>query len=161
MDTIEINRWATSNENLRENFAGTFACDKLPREKLDELTLPQYFVINSCKASLNSVNFCHWTSLAVFSKRIFYFDSSGLPTHLSNVHIREFIQLQNKIVHSSRKQIQGFSSSLCGLFCLTFMACIALKISFKSFLSFFRNNHNLDKNDGVVRKLFKQTFIKK
>lgn len=159
MDTLQINKLAYSNEAFGSRFAGTFPCDKLPTRRLEDNLLPQYFVINSCEANLNSVNFCHWVALIVYPKKIIYFDSSGLPTHLSNIYIRDFIAMQRKDVQSSTKAIQGFNSNLCGLFCLTFMACLGLNISLKSFLSFFKNDLDLDRNDRVVRKLFKKTFL--
>lgn len=161
MDTLQINKVAQSSVVLKHRFAGTFPCDKLPTTKLDDKILPQYFVINSCEATINSMEFCHWCALIVYRTKIIFFDSSGLPSHLSNKHIREFIELQGKDVEYSSKPIQGFNSNFCGMFCLTFLYCMALGISLKKYLRFFRNDDDLDRNDRVVMRLFKKAFLKK
>ena len=81
----------------------------------------------------------------------------GLPLFDKNVIAA--LSMMKKPIRNFRHVIQDKNSKMCGLFCVTFLACDELNISFKQFASFFMED-NLRANDRICVEILK-TFIMK
>lgn len=96
-----------------------------------------------------------------------YFDSSGLWTFLLDEHIVKFIlenaNAKNKLLDSlliNYVQVQDNSSIECGRFAMLFLYYRSRQKTMKQFLSLFHHNpKKLQKNDKIVKKLYKKHFI--
>jgi len=138
-----------------------------PSDKLNPLkNFEGGAIINLCRSNTGG---CHW--IAVFKKdrksKLEYFDSSGLWTFLLDDNIISFIlenaKAKSKLLDSlliNYVQIQSNNSIQCGKFSMLFLFYRSRKKSMKQFLSLFHHNpKKLEKNDKIVKKLYKKHFI--
>lgn len=167
MNTTEINFFARKSDALAEHYLGCFPANQLPNIKFPTHLLPFGIVINLCTSSVTDDEFCHWVgiwcqkdeeSAATAKGKLYYFDSSGEPTHLSNSYIRDFIRRQQKSMIAECKQIQSFTSDRCGKFVLCFLHLRAAAVPLIKWQKMF-HKINLEKNDDLVDELFRKIFL--
>lgn len=166
MNTTEINFFARKSKALAGHYLGCYPADQLPDHKFPTSRLPFGLVINLCTSSVTDDEFCHWVGIWCQQKdkeksaraKLYYFDSSGEPTHLSNSFIRDFIRRQQKTTITEHHQIQSLTSDRCGKFVLCYLHLRASAFPLSKWRKMF-HKRDLEKNDVVVDKLFKKIFL--
>ena len=146
MDTLQINH---ALRHWKPCFRGTFAINHLPvAQTLDP---PFACVINLDEFPSGGT---HW--VALYSDelgRLEYFDSAGLPPpHHDNL---------NRIIDSSLSynalRLQSSCSSVCGEYCILFLASRMEHVSFNQFIRSFSVNQWV-KNDRRVYRIVHHHF---
>jgi hypothetical protein len=138
-------------KNLNINLNGVYMRDKLTKETLK----PGLTIIN-IQSSQNGSG-THWTAF-YYNKRandILYFDPYGMPP------VQDLVDIMPCDLYYSDRQIQDYSSTYCGLFCLAFLQAMSQKGSmvdnYNRFLSKFTlNKRQLKNNDILVIDLLNQ-----
>lgn len=132
------------------NYLGTFALDEVKNVALS--AGQRLLIINLDKRDGTG---SHWIALAITLKSVYICDSLGgiLP---SAKHFPQ--ELVNFLSHLAKtrnifltRQLQPSSSTLCGLYCVVFIMCMAEKKSFFDFVTLF--TRDLKQNDTIVRFL--------
>lgn len=150
MNSLEIDHLLHNNAITSKRFVGVFPPDGLPINKMKPGSM---LVANLCMDQG-----CHWAAMSFSSKSIEVFDSSGLPTHVLNPHIANFIRRQgNKRVFFNKVQLQNMKSSTCGNHCCVYIYLKCLGFPMKKIVSVY-SKVNLHENDKTVMKMFKQYF---
>lgn len=87
----------------------------------------------------------HFVALYISSKKIYYFDSYGLPPFSPEIikFIKKNTALQRKFEYNSQL-IQSKNSILCGYFCIAFLMSFDKKMTKTSFNKIFKNENNND-----------------
>ena len=93
----------------------------------------------------------HWIAISVHKNFVIYFDSFGEKCTNKWV-LRKF---RNKCLIQSNRQIQAFSSIMCGYFALSFLIEDANGKTLDEYLSFF-DNDDLLLNDSKCVKVITQ-----
>lgn len=152
MDENEI------NEKLRKtnNYLGTYSLDELSSLRIS--IYPSYLIINM---DLRGNSGTHWIGMALYHQDVYLCDSLGtlIPDIRFPIELINFLHLVsfNKQLHIS-KQLQSYSSNLCGKYCVFFIFLMSLTNNYLTFLSYFSNK--LDINDCIIILLY-NTFINK
>ena len=118
MNTAEIIEILETNPVTRNTFAGVFAADQLPKERLQH---DRWFIIcNCCPISLPGK---HWVVIFCEGGELQFFDSFGLaPEHYPG--IAEFINTQEMSdVVFNNEQFQSIESDACGHYCIFVAFC--------------------------------------
>ena len=147
MDSHQISHALKSRHDVPPNiFKGTYALNQLP----STLTPPFGLVFNTEPLPLDGQ---HWIALFCPTKGIVeYFDTSGNPP-LDTESLRQL-----KLAISSRegcrlifsnRQIQNMCTSVCGEYCVLFLYCRMMGMSFIDFLCCFSDS-KLMNNDVFV-----------
>ena len=112
MDENEI------NEKLRKtnNYLGTYSLDELSSLRIS--IYPSYLIINM---DLRGNSGTHWIGMALYHQDVYLCDSLGtlIPDKRFPIELINFLHLVsfNKKLHIS-KQLQSYSSNLCGKYCV-------------------------------------------
>ena len=142
MNTLQIKNALNSISNLN---TGVFPADKIPKI----WTKPTGYVINTDNHDKPGK---HWLGVFVNAHgRAIFFDSYGRPP------IRPVLQrLQKNCIYFTynRKQIQSFSSEVCGQYCILFLHCMSRGFSLYEFNRLFTDNYI--RNDNFVREYCKK-----
>ena len=123
------------NEILKndKNYIGTFSKDNVPILKNNQSTIVN--LANSNKTGT------HWIAMKFINKKLFYFDSYGIP------FIPDIIKKQYKKIITNIYRIQSINSNECGKFCIMFIKSnIQNESDYIKFLLQFHKN-NFEKND--------------
>ena len=146
MDENQIN----AALNKVDGYIGTYSLDELP--DLRVRIFPSFIIVN---LDLRKNKGTHWIALALYLNDIYVCDSLGtlLPNDKLPFHLINFLHLisYNKTLHIS-KQLQATSSSTCGKYATYFVYCMSCSNLYKSFLSNFSLNYEL--NDIIISLLF-------
>ena len=137
MNQIQISKYLSSDEYTKQYFRGVMSFDKLPSCKPAPLGL---YIVNT---DISSGPGKHWVCI-LLGEVCEYFDSLGRPPK----EVKLFIENQNKKYIFSTKQIQGYSSDVCGDYCVLFSYYRCRGKSMKSFLQMFTKDVKL--NDKMV-----------
>jgi len=136
------------------NYQGSFAVDELNETKV--LFYPSFLVINLDTRGNNGT---HWIAVAIYQSQIFICDSLGgiLPDKTFPRQLIDFLYplATTRKLHIT-KQLQPFSSNLCGLYCITFIKEMSEHNCFCEFLRLFSTDYV--QNDTVVKFLNKGDF---
>lgn len=161
-----MENFSIQHKNIAKNFVGVFPSNYLPNVKFTKF--PAYFIINTCTTfdsifleTIQEIG-CHWVCVIVDRFNVIFFDSSAQDFHKTNPHISKFLKIQNKPIITSSVAIQPLESNLCGLYVLVFLSHASKGTSLKSFLSEFQKKPSkVFKNDKIILKMFKKSFINK
>ena len=131
-----------------ENFVAVIPCDEL--FSYDMMSKMQ-FIVNLSHSKIQGT---HWVAISIHENFVTYFDSFGKkcsnPWILRKFHHNCLIQ--------STKQIQAYSSVMCGYFALSFLIEDSKGKSLEEYLNVFHSD--LVKNDTKCVSIIKQ-HIKK
>lgn len=127
------------------NFLGVFPSDKLPKAKT-----PFTLVANTDPSDRPGT---HWVAIHVANGKAEYFDSYGMGPSIPT--IRRFLK-QFKKCQYSKKQIQGFLSSVCGHYSVYYLWYRSQEISMKDILGRFSDN--LEENDELITQWLNDNF---
>jgi hypothetical protein len=116
---------------------------------IDKSRLPCVAIINSDPSFLPGT---HWIALYIFKVRqtvcAVYFDSYANPIEAYK------IEISFHIIQQSRRVLQAFNSSLCGVWCLAFIYYNSRRKPISWFENLF--SCNLEQNDERVRSFYKK-----
>ena len=106
-------------------------------------------------------NGTHWTSLFIYKKMSYYFDSFGAPPPNEIILFSKKRKSQHLLY--SNWIIQDLSSENCGWYCLGFLLFMwknRQNINLKEVFNQFVNNFQDDtlKNDEILRQFFAKTY---
>ena len=136
------------------NYQGSFAVDELNEIKVS--FYPTFVVINLDKRENEGT---HWIAIAIYQTQMFICDSLGglLPDETFPQPLVDFIYPLAKMrkLHIT-KQLQPLNSTLCGLYCVTFIKEMAEHNCFSEFIRLFSTNYL--QNDTLVKFLNKGDF---
>lgn len=97
----------------------------------------------------------HWIGIYIDKFRTGeYFDSFGFPPNVDS-HLK-FLRSSCRKWSYNTKGLQSYDSTVCGQYCLLFLYFRAKGFSMSEFLALFSNDS--EKNDSLVRKMFKELF---
>lgn len=142
LSNIEINGIARKL-NI-PNFRGTFSKDLLPNPMKKG-----FYVVNmedSVSKSGKGLPGTHWVMCEVTPHASAYVDSFGCVPPL------QICQRATKPIYYSKTDIQNLHSSLCGYFCLYFMAQRSHGRGYKSIVKDFKKNTR--DNYGIIDRFF-------
>lgn len=151
MNTIQIEKCMRQNKFTKNIFKGVFPADKIPHQKIIK---PVLYIINTHNSSKPGE---HWLAVYITANKIELFDTGGreLKNHIYLKKLREYHS--NKKFAFNRKQVQSFSSDLCGEFVCLYGLIKSKNISTIKFIRYF-NSKNLNNNNFLVLDLFKKYF---
>lgn len=156
MNSLQIDRLLRHNKITKSTYIGVF-----PSDQLTTITLrpSEKIIINICPAAITDGDICHWVCVARSPRggSLDYFDSSGLPTYKFDLHLRDFVEKHGVRVVYNNVTIQSDKSIRCGEFCLVYVFFKCFGYSLKKIVNFYYKR-NLEKNDSIVKKLFKKIF---
>ena len=137
------------NEKLQKNqkYQGSFALDEL--KEINVADQPTFAIINLDPREATG---SHWIAIGIYFNDIYICDSLGglLPNDNFPTELLRFLSVLSvtRNIHIT-KQLQPTSSSLCGLYCITFINEMSKSNSFYDFIKLFSTN--LYQNDVIVR----------
>lgn len=150
MNSLQINNVMLKNKYTKNKFKGVFACDKLPKNKINK---PSCFIINTDPASLPGT---HWVAV-YFPKRGYadYFDSFGMKPNIKS--ILKFISHNSVKYNYNSKQLQNIFSPVCGNYCCEYLLHKCQGRTNSKFFNKYKIN-DTPKNDILTVKNFKTHF---
>lgn len=135
--------------NKRKNNAyqvGVYAADMIPKK----IKRPAAFIVNTDDFGQPGT---HWISFFIPKKgEIEYFDSYGLPPFIPN----HKIFLKRKKWTENNKELQSLTSTVCGHYCLLYLASRMNGFSMHQFVKPFTKD--LGNNDLLVKKCVMNMF---
>lgn len=151
MNSLELINSLASDNFCKKGHIGVYAADTLP----SALKLPALFIANTDVQSLPG---SHWVAFHIDSGRhCEFFDSFGgqpiIPEHM------RFLAQTCKSWSHNNMSLQGFTSTVCGHYCVMFLAYKARGLSMDSFLSLFERNQSVF-NDKLVNQMYLNHFGK-
>jgi len=156
MNTAVIRKYLCQ---LAVNHCGVYACDQLPTHIIPSTAL----VVNTMPHTDSGE---HWVAIYMdaHSNVIEYFDSYGRAPYVPE--FVQFLRRNSRYKYTYNKyNLQGYDSSVCGLYCLTYLHCrVHLNMSMNDFVQQFDYSANRNSssasaaNDELVQKIFKQVF---
>lgn len=153
MDTVELTAIMEKDRYAKEKFIGVYAADFLRKLKITQL--PVCFIGNTDPSWKPGT---HWLAFYIdHGNNLEFFDSYG--QHPSRYPIvSEFISSYAGKIKMNNFQVQSYSSSTCGQFCLYFLLWRCRDISFSRIVnSFDRCTHA---NDILVTTFINGLFDK-
>ena len=139
MNTSQIDAILSSKCDLSTKYAGTFACDHLPRA----VDKPAALVVNTDPAHMPGT---HWVCIYIENDRGEYFDSYGLPP--TGDYFTNFLRNNCKKWIWNKKQLQSLDSTVCGQWCISFLTARGRGEGMEKFQQKFCEN--LEKNDSKI-----------
>ena len=134
---------------IKAKTVGVFAADRIPVI----LERPAAIVINTDEHSKPGT---HWVALYINKYGDgTYFDSYGMPP--INLHHTKRIKRNCSRIIWNQNQIQGFSTKVCGQYCVVFLYHMSCGGSLNKFCSFFTNSYA--KNDRLILSMYKKIII--
>lgn len=126
-----------SNEKVKQQFRGVLASDELT---FMHVKRPALFVVNTDTSENAGL---HWVCI-YFPKSpedgIEFFDSLAYPPNVYNNFISTFLTANGANFIYSKKRIQNYFTSSCGLFCILFSVLRCEGKSFCDILNLLTNN---------------------
>jgi len=116
-----------------------------------------YIIVNSDPSDQPGT---HWLAFMKRGKYLEFFDSFGKPVTFYGQNFIDFVKKHGPYLKYNTTQLQSNSSSLCGKYCLFFLAHRNLYYTYDEILSMFSKTH-LEKNDYEVKKFYKIMESKK
>lgn len=135
------------NKQKNRKFAvGVYAADLIPKT----FTRPAAFIVNTDDYGQPGT---HWIAVFIPHKgRIEFFDSYGLPPYIEN-HI---LFLRKRSWTHNDREIQSLTSTVCGHYCLLYLAARMNGISMQTFKKSFTKD--LDFNDQLAQRCVRNMF---
>jgi hypothetical protein len=151
MNSLEILNSLASDMFCKKEYYGVCAADTLP----SVLNWPSLLVANTDVQNLPG---SHWVAFHVDSRgHCEFFDSFGNQPLIAE-H-RRFLDQTCKSWSHNNMSLQGFTSTVCGHYCVMFLAYKARGLSTESFLSLFESNQP-SFNDKLVDQIYLNHFGK-
>lgn len=148
MDSLEI---LEALRMLTGNTVGVFASDRVPLV----WTPPTAIVSNTDDHTRPGT---HWVAFHVTpTGQGSYFDSFGFPPLID--HHKRCLRRNCGRYEWNKRQLQSFSSDVCGQFCIMFVYCMAAGFSLSNFVDIFTDNK--ENNDRVVVSFYNKFISKK
>lgn len=156
MNNIELETFAERNEVLKQKIIfKVLSPDDVIKIKLKKNSKKKYgFILNLCKAGG-----CHWISVMIDRKCIYYYDPCGIKSYLLSEEINQFLTMQRTKIIYNGIQHQHEDSVLCGKFSLLSLFFQSCGVKMKD-LSKLYVRRKLKRNDDIVNFLFKIIFEK-
>jgi hypothetical protein len=151
MNSLELLNSLASDMYCKNAYFGVYAADTLPHV----LKVPALFIANTDVQTLKGT---HWVAFHIDSSgHCEFFDSFGnqpiVPEH------RHFLVQTCKSWSHNNMSLQGFTSTVCGHYCIMFLAFKARGLSIESFLSLFESNQS-SFNDKLIEQMYLNHFGK-
>lgn len=113
MNTIQLSAILRNNLVTKRHFLGVYAADKIPTHPIADTC----FVANTDPHTSPGR---HWVAFYVSpSKRVYYFDSFGLPPKEKS--FKEYLGNSRYRWHYNKKQLQSLNAITCGHHCVHFL----------------------------------------
>ena len=143
MNTIQLNKILFNFPTTKDNYAGTFAIDQLPKK----IKYPSSMIINNQKSTQTGA---HWIGI-YFDRnyKAIFFDSFAQTA--KSYKLDKFLKRHSLSIIENKKILQSYSS-YCGYYCVLFIIFISLGYSLKRFLKYFKTPIE---NDNLFEKLIK------
>ena len=142
LTTIQLNDLLMKNPVTNKSYIGTFPGCVIPTVKSKRYS----FITNT---DLHHQRGEHWNAWKVHGEKILFFDSFGRDPR-DSVFPNIYKELLNrfKIFKYTKTQVQDFTSSTCGYYCIHFIYVLSLGLDF----TFFLNEYTEDfmRNDVTV-----------
>lgn len=150
MDGHTLDTLMKRDRHVAPYFEGVYAADTLPRRLHRR---PALLIANTDPIEKPGQ---HWCGFLIGSDgEGEFFDSYGMPPIVPN-HKKFMSRVCKKWIYN-HKSLQAIDSNVCGQYCVLYLAHRAHGYSLHSFLKKLFTN-DAEKNDQVVRKLFKRMF---
>ena len=115
MNTSQLEKALKCDEVAGPSFRGVFACNLLP---VHVSTFPASFVANTDTSDEKGE---HWVAFYFdHDGNAEYFDSYGIPP--LNDHLEHFFNNNGKNHKHNTVQLQGLNSTVCGQYCIAYIA---------------------------------------
>jgi hypothetical protein len=151
MNSLQILKSLASDTLCKNKYYGVYAADTIP----SVLNWPALLVANTDVQTLPG---SHWVAFHIDSSgHCEFFDSFGNQPIISE-HRRFLVQTCKSWSHNNMP-LQGFTSTVCGHYCVMFLAYKARGLSMESFLSLFESNQP-SFNDKLVNQMYLNHFGK-
>jgi hypothetical protein len=149
MYSVDIEEALLCDHYTAPIFRGVFAADTLPKS----IQKPAVLVVNTDPQHKSG---SHWVSIFIDVKgRGEFFDSFGLPPIVATHH--EFLSRTCSTWTYNARSLQGFSSKVCGEYCVLYLVHRARGVTLQEFLWHFKGN-NAKSNDKFVKNKFTKLF---
>ena len=136
MNTVELCNLLTHHcRRIGITFYGVFAMDQLNREAEEVIQRQQRGHKEGCLVlNTHPINKAgeHWLAVYFYKPRpsgkfmfCVCFDSFGLPLHLTNAQLYQFVQRHAHNIRYNSRQVQPQDSYACGAFCVFFIFMLA------------------------------------
>lgn len=148
MNSLELATVIAKDETVQYQFQGVYSANNLPRR----LQKGQSLILNCCNSNLPGK---HWLCLYQNSDDVLeMFDSFG---NSPNVYgLNEKLPYSNIYIYN-RKQLQGWTSNVCGVYCLFYLYYKTRDFPVDKIVnSAFSNDYN--QNDCIVVDYVKQLY---
>lgn len=155
MDTVQITKVMSKTNKTKKKFRGVFACDKLPKSKINK-RIPACYIINTDPSSKPGT---HWVAI--------YFPCNGLAEYFDSFGFEPTIgRILNFISRNSPKgyiynktQLQNVLSTICGNYCCEYLFHRCCGKQRNSFFKKYKTTKTTI-NDQITLKNFKTHFMK-
>lgn len=133
------------DQHARNHFIGVFPRDRLPIH----IPYPSSFIINTHTSKQPGE---HWLALYYDKDRnVDFFDSYGHSPKFFN--LESYLDKTSTRIKFNSKQLQSFSSKLCGYYCILFILYRSRGFSIEFFVEKFSKNELI--NDFILLNLIK------
>lgn len=150
MYTVELEEVLLSDPYTRQQLVGVFAADNLPRA----FVRPGILIANTDPRSKPGR---HWVAMYIDDKgRGEFFDSFGMAPQV-NKH-RDFLDRNSFIWTYNTYELQGYTSTVCGEYCVLYLLHKARGLSLQDFLWHYRNCESAYDNDLMTKQYFLNNF---
>jgi len=160
MDTTRIKKYLDhllvkrSDGGRRLHHVGVYASDMLPT------SLPQQSIAMVANTMPHTNSGEHWVVFYMdgSSGIIEYFDSFGRPPYQAD--FQKFLRRTCRRYVYNKQRLQGFTSTICGMYCLCFLYCrVHLNMSMCDFVQLFKYSNSADlENDFLLEVMFKSIY---
>ena len=139
LTTRELDRILKNNPVTKNIFLGTYPSCMSPKTSKKKYT----FITNTVNHELGGVHWCAWF---VDGNTMHFFDSFG--RHPNDVTFSYGEIFKGFKLKYNKKQVQDFSSSTCGHYCIQFLYIFSLGLDLDSMLNDYSSNFK--ENDILV-----------
>lgn len=144
LTTRELDAILKNNDVTKTFFLGTYPACRFPTSKKRVYS----FITNT---DVHDKSGTHWTAWFIRDNKITFMDSFG--RHLNDPQFPHYyidiISEFNKVEYN-KTQLQGYSTSTCGYYCIHFIYVLSLGLGIRDFISDYYNDYNV--NDSIVLK---------
>jgi hypothetical protein len=142
LTTIQLNDVLMKNPVTNKSYIGTFPGCVIPTAKSKRYS----FITNT---DLHHQRGEHWNAWVVHGEKILFFDSFGRDPRDSTFPeiYKELLNRFNNFKYT-KTQVQNFTSSTCGYYCIHFLYVLSLGLDFEFFLNEYTDDFKM--NDIAV-----------
>ena len=136
-----------------QNFRSVVSSDVFSKQKLE---VGDKYIVNLAKSDEKNG---HFVAIIVEKNCFLYFDSYALPCYNSFV-LSAFARKPTYEIKYSKKSIQGVFSYFCGYFCICWLICNDLNLTWRQFEDLFsqeKHYHNEDVCLNIIKSYIKST----